>query len=155
IGGAFTIPPGNECEVFMGSATVLGEGEPLSRMAMPTLSCQSIGIPSPPRKAKKPPKKTFFLPTSTLITIPMGMPVNVGGPPTINMMAIMMRLGLKGLGKLRKSKFMKKVSDKIHDAASALMKKLKIPAGLRNKAHRAICFVTGHPVDIPTGKVFT
>jgi hypothetical protein len=37
IGGSFTLPPGNECEVFMGSATVLAEGEPLSRAGVPAL----------------------------------------------------------------------------------------------------------------------
>ena len=37
----------------------------------------------------------------------------------------------------------------------ALADKLKLGAAARNRVERAICTVTGHPVDVATGKVFT
>lgn len=170
IGGVFVPPlPGNEGEIFMGSATVLAEGEPLSRLGMMALTCQSIGMPSLPRMKKKKSPKSMMLPTSVVLAIPAGMPVMVGGPPTIKMAFMAMindPMGalknfainkLKGaaLGKLMNSKAMKAISQKIHNIAGAAMKKCKIPKGLRGAVHRRICSVTGHPVDIASGMVFT
>ncbi|HEX8452390.1 MAG TPA: DUF6531 domain-containing protein [Longimicrobium sp.] len=163
IGGMFVKPPGNECEVFMGSATVLADDEPLSRLGMPALSCHDIGMPSPPRIKKKSKARSLFLPTSVVLSIPAGPPVLVGGPPTVSMMAIGMRLGMsalgKGLKKLRKlrksSRRMKALSKKAHAAAKKGMDKLGVPPSVRNRVHRSICTVTGHPVDVATGKVLT
>ncbi|HLP42775.1 MAG TPA: DUF6531 domain-containing protein [Fibrobacteria bacterium] len=163
IGGVFVPPPpGNECEMFMGSATVLFEGEPASYLALPALSCQSIGMPSPPRLKKKP-KPILKLPTSVVLPIPMGPLVLIGGPPTISMTVIGMKLVMGAAGKaarkLRKmqkaSKKIKAISDRIHKAARKAMDKLGVPPSARNKVHKSICTVTGHPVDVATGKVFT
>lgn len=163
IGGVFVKPPGNECEVFMGSATVLADGEPLSRLGMPALSCHDIGMPSPPRVKKKSKAKSLFLPTSVVLSIPAGPPVLVGGPPTISMMAIGTRLGMAALGKgfrklrkLQKSgRRMKALSKKAHAVARKAMDRLGVPPSVRNRVHRSLCTVTGHPVDVATGKVFT
>lgn len=163
IGGVFVPPPpGNECEMFMGSATVLFEGEPASYTALPALSCQSIGVPAPPR-AKKKPKPIMKLPLSVVVPIPAGPPVLIGGPPTISLTVIGMKILMGAAGKAAKklkkamkaSKKVKKVSDKIHKAAKKAMKKLGVPPSIQNKVHKAICTVTGHPVDVATGKVFT
>ena len=35
------------------------------------------------------------------------------------------------------------------------MDKLGVPPNIRNKVHKAICTVTGHPVDVAAGKLFT
>jgi RHS repeat-associated protein len=78
-------------------------------------------------------------------------------------MALGMRIAMKGLGKglkkLRKmqkgSKRMAKLSKKLNKAADKACKKLKIGDVGRNRARKAICTVTGHPVDVATGKVFT
>lgn len=117
---------------------------------------------SPPRKK---PKRSYgmVLPLSLVIGIPLGMPVLVGGPPTINMMALGMAAAMKALGpalkKLRglqkKSARVKKISDAIHNRASKLMDKLGVPSNIRNKVHKSICTVTGHPVDVASGKLFT
>lgn len=160
MGGPFAKPPGNEGEVFMGSSTVLAEDEPLSFMAMPVISCTDIGVPPPPRPKKKGAPTSLMAPTSVVLPVPAGMPILVGGPPTVSLMAIGMRVGmsaLKGLKKLQKgSKKWKKVSDKIHKAADAAMDKVGIKSKkARNAVHKGICTVTGHPVDIATGKVFT
>lgn len=159
IGGMFVKPIGNECEVFMGSSTVTADSEPFSYMALPVLSCHCIGMPTPPRNKKKSKSPGLFLPTSVVLPIPMGLPVFVGGPPTISFMAMGMKLamgGLKKLAKLKKvAKVIKKGSDKVHKVANKVMKKLNVPPSVKNKVHKAICSVTGHPVDIATGKVFT
>ena len=77
----------------MGSSTVLVQDEPLGRMAMPVLSCSTIGMPPPFRKKKKK-GLSLFLPTSIVMSVPFGAPVTVGGPPTINAMALGMRAGM-------------------------------------------------------------
>jgi RHS repeat-associated protein len=170
IGGMFVPPPpGNEGEIFMGSATVLAEGEPLSKLGMRALTCQSIGMPSLPRSKKKTSPKTMLLPTSTVIAIPAGMPVLVGGPPTIKMafMAIIndpmgalkdfaiAKLKASILGKLMRSKAVKAISQRIHNIAGKAMRKLGISKKMQRAVHRRICSVTGHPVDIASGMVFT
>ncbi len=159
LGGVFVKPPANEGEMFMGSSTVLAEGEPFTFMSCQVLTCHDIGMIPPPRPKKKGGTKTMVLPTSIVLPIPAGPTVLVGGPPTISMMAIGMKVGLAALGKLRKlqkgSKGMKKASDKIHDAAKKAMNKLGVPPNIQKKIHKALCTVTGHPVDVATGKVFT
>jgi RHS repeat-associated protein len=162
MGGPFVKPPMNEDEIFMGSATVLADEDPLSYTALPVLSCQDVGMISPPRKK---PKRSYgmVLPTSVVMGIPAGMPVIVGGPPTINMAALGMAAAMKALGpalkKLRalqkKSARIKKISDAIHKKANKLMDKLGVPPNIRNKVHKSICTVTGHPVDVASGKLFT
>lgn len=162
MGGPFVKPPMNESEIFMGSATVLADGDPFSYTALPVLSCQDVGMISPPRKK---PKRSYgmMLPTTIVIGIPLGMPVLVGGPPTINMAALGMAAAMKALGpalkKLRglqkKSARVKKISDAIHNKANKLMDKLGVPPNIRNKVHKSICTVTGHPVDVASGKLFT
>jgi YD repeat-containing protein len=168
LGAKFVMPSiANEGEVYMGSATVLVEEEPFSYMALPVLSCNDVGMPTPLRPKKKA-KKSLFLPTSVVLPIPIGQAVLVGGPPTISLSALAFKAGMgvaKGLGKgikglaakVRKyqqnSQAWKKLSNKIHDLAEKAFKRL--PENVRNRVHRAICAVTGHPVDIATGKVFT
>ena len=163
LGGSFVKPPMNENEIFMGSSTVIADGAPLSFTALPALSCHDIGMIAPIRMKK--PKKSYgmVLPTSVLLAIPVGMPVMVGGPPTVDMMALAMRGGMSALGasfkKLRKmqkkSPRMKKISNAVHNRAKKAMDKLGVPANVRNKVHRSICTVTGHPVDVASGKMFT
>jgi RHS repeat-associated protein len=159
MGGPFMKPPSNESEIFMGSATVVVDGDPQSFLAMPVLSCQDVGIVAPPRPKKKSTAKSMMLPTTVILSVPMGPPVLIGGPPTISMMAMAMKgimAGLKKLkGLMKASKKMKRLSQKIHKAADKLADKLGLGDGLRNAIHKAICTVTGHPVDVATGKVFT
>ncbi len=159
IGGVPVKPAASDCEVFMGSSTVLAEDEPLSSLGMPVLSCSDVGMPPPPRPKKKSPPTSMYLPTSVVLSVPMGMPVLVGGPPTISMMAMAMKAAMSGLGKLRKlqkgSKRIKALSKKIQKKAGKAMDKLGVPPNIQKKVHKGICTVTGHPVDVATGKAFT
>jgi hypothetical protein len=57
IGGVFVPPtPADEHENFMGSSTVEMDGDAAAYMALPCLSCQSVGMPPIPRLNPK--KKT-------------------------------------------------------------------------------------------------
>ncbi len=164
IGGVFVKPPSHESEVFMGSKTVEVDGDAMSRLGVMVLSCQSIGMPPPPRKKVK--THDMVLPLSVVLSIPLGQ-VMVGGPLTISLMAIGMRAGMAALGKIGKGlrrlqrgggrigRAMKSMSSRMRKAAGAAMDKLGVPPSIQNRVNRAICSVTGHPVDIATGKVFT
>lgn len=74
-------------------------------------------------------------------------------------MVLLSRFGGKALGAglkaLRNTKAVKAFSDATHARAEALFKRYDVRENARNLAHRGICAVTGHPVDIATGKVFT
>ncbi len=82
IGGPFAKPPGNEGQLFMGSSTVVVEGEPMGYAGLPVLTCQDIGMPAPFRASKKGAPKSLFLPTSFVMPIPSGSLVLIGGAPT-------------------------------------------------------------------------
>jgi RHS repeat-associated protein len=172
IGGVFVKPPDNECELFMGSSTVSADGEPLGYMGLPVLSCSDIGMPPPTRPpqasadAKKPkskPKRTgpvsMVLPTSVVLSIPSGAPVEVGGPPTISLTAIAARaIFTAGVGALRKLKNSERgieFSQRMHRRADRVLDRLKVVESARHRVHKAVCSLTGHPVDVATGKVLT
>ena len=145
IGGVFVKPPANECEMFMGSATVAVDGDAFSYMALPALSCHCIGMPPIPRLKKKSKTKSLVLPTSMVLPIPMGPPVLVGGPPTISLMALGMRVGMAALGKafrkLGKTKLGKKIKGKFKKGKA----KSKAPS------HNKGCGRPGEPVDVVSG----
>lgn len=131
IGGVFVKPPANESEIFMGSSTVSVDGDAFSHLALPTLSCQDIGIPPIPRLKKKKSVKSMVLPTTMVLSIPL--PVVVGGPPTISLMALGMRVGMALLG--------------------ALLSKIKKARAAR-KAQNGVHCHGAHPVDVLTGANF-
>ena len=159
MGGPFAKPPSNESEIFMGSATVLVDGEPQSSLGMPVLSCQDIGMVAPPRPKKKSAAVSLMLPTTTLLSIPAGPLVLIGGPPTISMKAMAMKGLMAGLKKLRgvgKIKgLMLKLTRKLRTLARKLCQKLGLGDRALNMVFKGICTVTGHPVDVATGNVFT
>ncbi|NJK30995.1 MAG: hypothetical protein HC927_00525 [Deltaproteobacteria bacterium] len=173
IGGVFLEPPENEAELLMGSSTVVVEDEPFSYLGLPVLSCSDVGAPPPPRppKAKpgdaKPPKPkppkggpmALLAPTSVVLSIPMARPVLVGGAPTVSMTGLAFAGALtafRGLRKLqRQSDKFRQVSARMHRRAELIMDSLGVSDRTRDRIHTAICTVTGHPVDVATGKVFT
>jgi len=166
IGGTFVKPPGNEGEMFMGSTTVSFDGFPASYGGLPVLTCQSVGMTPPLRpKSKKTKVYSLVLPTSTVMPIPAGAPVLVGGAPTISLMALGMRAAMsgiaKGLGKgfkkLKKTDAWQGLSKRLSRKADNVLDDLGVPKSsrIRNKVKRTDCSTTGHPVDVATGKVFT
>lgn len=91
--------PQFEDELFMGSRIVLADGEPFSRITMPVLACNVVGLVPPFRKKKmaKPLRLSLMLPTTFNVAIPPQ--VFVGGPPTISWGAMVQRGLFKALGK--------------------------------------------------------
>ncbi len=150
IGGVFVKPPANEAEMFMGSATVDFDGDPASYMALPALSCHDIGMPSPPRMKKHTKPKSLELPTTVVLPIPAGPPVLIGGPPTINIMGMIMKVGMSALGKafkkLKSSKLGKKFAAFLKKKKQNIFKNMK-PGFLKCKVLKA------EPVNSITGEV--
>jgi RHS repeat-associated protein len=166
LGGPLVPPPTGEGEVFMGSMTVALDGDAQSFLGMPVLTCQSVGMPAPLRPKGAPPK-SLVLPTSSLLATPMGMPVLIGGPPTISLQGLASKAAFAGLGKLGKmvrkaqrgqgalGRSMRALTRRANAAAEKLAERLKLGPKAMNRVARAVCTVTGHPVDVATGKVFT
>ncbi|WP_437764913.1 DUF6531 domain-containing protein [Sorangium sp. So ce281] len=77
------------------------------------------------------------LPSSIVLAVPKGAPILIGGPMSLDLMAAAM-------ASLR-TRFM---SDSLHALVSRLS-----PGRFRNFLHRAVCFFTGHPVDVASGRV--
>lgn len=141
IGGPFQKPPDNDCEAFLGSMTVDADGDHLCFLGCMAQSCQDI------------PK----FPNSVIMAVPAGMPVMVGGPPVPSLNQLMNKLFDRAMDAIKNSKLVKNMSKRMHNAAKKGMDKLGIPADsfARDMAHKQICDVTGHPVVIATGKVYT
>ncbi|WP_018630246.1 DUF6531 domain-containing protein [Niabella aurantiaca] len=133
--------PFTTSEMWMGSSTVLADGGPYATQFHPSLSCNLVGFPSLPRKNKIPRLKfPLMLPTSILLCIFAGNGrVLAGGPPTIDLFQLMIKLGLKGLSKARKKK------TKAPDTKSPEL-------GHAQPAKK--CDGVSEPVDMATGKVY-
>jgi hypothetical protein len=130
--------PDKDDELFMGSATVVADGDPFSFISVPVLGCQVAGMISIPRLKKKGSgKKAMLLPTTVNLAIPTN--VFVGGPPTISLMGLAMKGAFAALGKFAKSGLFKRIRQK-------LFGHLK-PGFLKCKILRA------EPVNILTGEV--
>jgi RHS repeat-associated protein len=79
------------------------------------------------------------LPSSVVIAIPKGAPVMVGGPPAINL--------LTALTSMIRTKW---VAGYLYSVLSRMS-----PGRLRTILEKGVCFLTGHPVDVATGRVLT
>lgn len=151
VAGVFTPPlsivmgPQKDDDIFMGSRTVSAGGEPFSRIGVPTLSCNFIGLFPPPR-AKKPeaPGGSPVMPLTINMAIPNA--VNVGGPLTVNLMALAMRTAFWGFSHFKQSSLYSKAMDKFKSLRQKLFGGM--PEGfLKCKILRA------EPVDIRDGSV--
>jgi YD repeat-containing protein len=110
-------PPGNHGTLVTGSKTVHFAGASQSRKMSHVSSC---GFP-------------VNLPTSVCMAVPMGAPVEIGGPEAVDWMAAI----TSGI----RTKWM----------AEKLNKLLKAKPG--GWLEKVICFLTGHPVDVMTGEL--
>ena len=125
--------PSNDSEAYMGSRTVLANNDPMSFMALPAMSCWSIGEEPIAHNGAHTQREYPSMPSSVMLPIPVGRPVLVGGPPVMNMAA-----AAAGLFKaFQGSNWARALADKLH---------LK-PGFLRCKVLKA------EPVDATTGEV--
>ncbi len=80
------------------------------------------------------------LPSSALLAIPKGLPVLIGGPPAFDWSSAAKAFFLRN----------KWTAGLLHQLVSLLP-----PGRLRNLMHMGACFLTGHPVDVATGRLLT
>jgi RHS repeat-associated protein len=128
-GAAFQKPPEGDANLPFGALAVTLGGSNAVRGGDPALSC------SDPAR----------LPTSSVVALPKGPPVMIGGPPAINPASAVAN-ALAGMAVRT-----------VWGAGSALFRYAGrlTPRRLRNLIPKAECFFTGHPVDVATGRVMT
>jgi RHS repeat-associated protein len=145
--------PGNDAELFFGSLNVSLGGSLGVRLGDIAMSCSD-----PVR-----------LPTSLVLAIPKGPPVlnNPAMVPDLEGIAqkLLMAAGMKALkaaarggarlfrtlrAAQRKSRGWSRVSGALRSVVDRIA-----PQRYRDRLKRAVCFVTGHPVDVATGRLFT
>ena len=138
--------PKNNGHAFMGSLTVLADGMPFSGGgAHLHLDCNDVGIPS----VHKVPG--MFLPTGVINPIPPAKQILTSPVPVpVNPMAALARKCTGAFGRFYKKKT-KKLAKKLHDKVNDKIKS----NSLKGMLHKAICTVTGHPVDVASGTFFT
>jgi RHS repeat-associated protein len=116
-------PPGDAILVT-GSDSVYISGNPASRLGDLAMSC---GDP-------------VRLPSSSLLAVPRGNPVLIGGAPKLDYAAAAKAFLLRN----------KWTAGLLHQLSSLL------PRGRLRSLFRALtCFMTGHPVDVATGRMMT
>ena len=116
--------PAGDAIMITGSKTVFFESSNACRLGDIAMSC---GEP-------------VRLPLSTLIAIPKGSPVIVGGPPALDYDAMLKALILR-------NKWMAGLFQQLCG--------LMPPGRFRNFMSWAACQLTGHPVDVATGRLLT
>ncbi|HLL05053.1 MAG TPA: DUF6531 domain-containing protein [Myxococcaceae bacterium] len=145
--------PGNDAELFFGSLNVKLAGSLGVRLGDIAMSCSD-----PVR-----------LPTSVVLAIPKGMPVLNMPAMVPDLAGIAQRLVMMGAMRLlrvvarggarlfralraaqRRSSGWARVSRAVRSVTDRIA-----PQRYRDRLRRAVCFVTGHPVDVATGRVFT
>lgn len=155
VGGMWVPPeeapegPQPDDQLFMGSRTVTADGAPFSKLCMPVLDCNMVGM-IPPLRLRKPKKPSLSLTLPTAVNLAIPTNVTVGGPPTIDMMGLLFQAGfagaLKGLKALKKLKRVESAMAKFKAWRRAKFKDM--PSGfLKCKVLRA------EPVDIRDGSV--
>ena len=103
--------PDKDDELFMGSATIVADGDPMSHISHPVLSCQVAGMMAPFRVRKKGGPRIAVLPTVFNLAIPST--VFLGGPPIISLMGLAVKGAFSALGKIAKSKVFKRIRQKL------------------------------------------
>jgi RHS repeat-associated protein len=142
-------------EIFLGSSSVWLEGMRAARIGVDITKHCTFSAPKP----EDPPMGPMI--GTTISASPN---VIIGGVPmpSLTAMAVgaVLKVAFKGLGKVirlaQATKTGAAFARSVGKAANDLMDHLGVgPASaLRNRVNRALCAVTGHPVDIATGKVF-
>ncbi len=150
--GPFQKPPSDSADLMFGGLHVQFGGSHVVRLGDVALSCND----------------PVELPTSTVLVIPAGPLVIVNRPPSPDIMGLVFLAG----GKLVAGLISKaaKLGKKLFAAFRAMQKESKFFAALSEKLavkaegklsraraawNRTVCFLTGHPVDVATGRMVT
>jgi len=121
-----------------GSLFLLADGNPFTGGMHLNNDCWDIGIMQLMRKQYKPEPMQLFMPTGFVMAIPSHNVIVNPIPTPINPIAALTKLLNFGIAKIL-HKFVNKF----------------VPKGMRDGLHKAICHVTGHPVDVVSGMLFT
>lgn len=147
MGGPFFMAPmiGHNSMNFFGSVKVKADGISMSPAGYMLMTCNDIGIPLSLTPGKKMiPIPSLYLPTSYTIPLPLGKPVNVGGPYAPDLLGILVGLVMSyGFGALMKG--LGKVLTKFNH----LLPPNKFTQGLK----KALCKMGFEPVDLITGRM--
>ncbi|MCG8701180.1 MAG: DUF6531 domain-containing protein, partial [Bacteroidales bacterium] len=149
----------NMGHAFLGSIFALADCDPIAGgNAHMHFSCWDVGATSPHtfRKSKNTDDSTkfklqLFVPVSFIIPIPPPKTILTSPVPApFNPMTMVLKAAKGAFGRYFK-KLTKKPAMKLHDAINNKVGGKK----LNNILHKAACTVTGHPVDVATGRFFT
>jgi RHS repeat-associated protein len=127
----------NSGHAQFGSLFLLADGEPFTGLMHLNNDCWDVGIMQLMRKKAPPEAMHLFMPTGFVMAIPSHNVIINPIPTPINPIAALTKLFNFGLAKL------------LHKIVN------KLPKGLRAGLHKAVCHVTGHPVDVVSGMLFT
>ncbi len=137
----------NSGHAQFGSLFLLADGEPFSGLMHLNNDCWDVGIIQLLRKKSSPEPMHLYLPTGFIMAIPSHNVIVNPIPTPINPIALGAKLFKAAFGKIKKL-----VSKGLH----GLVNKVAGPnSRMGNALHKAICTVTGHPVDVASGKLFT
>ncbi|MEC7525409.1 MAG: DUF6531 domain-containing protein [Myxococcota bacterium] len=145
--------PGNDAQLYFGALDVSLAGTLAVRFGEAALSC---GDP-------------IRLPTSVVMAVPKGCPVVILRPPVPDLMAIAMAIAMRagmaalrglvrrGARLMRALRRMQRASPRWTRVAQRLQRWVDniAPRRVRARIKRGLCFLTGHPVDVATGRVLT
>jgi RHS repeat-associated protein len=129
----------NSGHAQFGSLFLLADGEPFTGLMHLNNNCWDIGIMQLVRKKYPTEPMHLFMPTGFVMAIPSHNVIVNPIPTPINPIAALTKILNAGFGKL------------LHK----IVNKLPISNRLSNALHKAICHVTGHPVDVASGMLFT
>jgi RHS repeat-associated protein len=124
-------------EAFFGALLVLADGEPFTGLMHLNYDCWDIGIKALMRAGGDPDMQHLYMPTGFVMAIPSHNVIISPIPTPINPIKALTKLLNFGLAKI------------LHGVINML------PPGLRAGLHAAVCHVTGHPVDVVSGMLFT
>jgi RHS repeat-associated protein len=124
-------------EAFFGALLVLADGEPFTGLMHLNYDCWDIGIKALMRTGGDPDATHLYMPTGFIMAIPSHNVIVSPIPTPINPIKALTKILNIGLAKI------------LHAIID------KLPPGLRGGLHAAVCHVTGHPVDVVSGMLFT
>ncbi|MBL0057148.1 MAG: hypothetical protein IPP31_13410 [Chitinophagaceae bacterium] len=148
----------NVGKAFLGSLFVVADGDPMVGSFHLNYDCWDIGVIDLFKSQRKgaikspPPVETkaeLFVPSGTVMPIPLGRPVLVNSIPTpINPLSIVDKLFKAGLGKL--AGMARKMAQKGLDKLNG-----KVGCGPLTAASKLIGTGQSHPVDVASGHFYT
>lgn len=149
----------NHGKIFLGSLFVTADGDPMAGSFHLNYDCWDVGVidlfksrRKSGQKSPEPggPQAELFVPSGTVLPIPIGRPVLVNSIPTpINPLSIVDKLFKAGLGKL------KKLGEKLINKAKGTKLGSKMGCNGWSRVSKVVGTGQSHPVDVADGYFYT